>query len=560
MNKKNLFSSILYIFLFFVFLGCTKSNFDCNKQDQKIVILFTNDVHCAVNQHMGYAGLKAYKNECEKETPYVALVDSGDFIQGDLIGFISKGEYIIEIMNKVGYDVSTLGNHEFDYGIENLTKLIKKAKFPIVVCNVTSTSTKETFLSNTKPYILMDFGKTRIAFIGVTTPYSISTSNPKFFQEDGKFVYDFCAKENGKQLYGQVQKTVNEAKQNGATYVIALTHLGSENKNSDSKNDDNKNEINMPFSCESLIKNTYGLDAVLDGHSHSIIPEKFIKNKIGNKTLLSSTGARFLYIGKLTINITDKKISSTLINFCKKKDIKTSAFINKIQKKLNKRTKQVIFYNNAELSIFDENGQRIVRKQECPLANLITDAYKNIMQSDIAIVNGGTIRSNIPAGKISYKNFFNILPFSNEIITIEASGRQILDALEFSAKDIPNEFGGFLQVSGLKYTIDSSIKTPIITDENGMLKKIEGKRRIKNVMVFDNNKYISIIPEKKYIVAGPSFIFENGGDGNTVFMNSKIINKSGITDMQVLISYVNQSKKMNINNVYNKTEQRITIE
>lgn len=226
-----------------------------------IVVLYTNDVHCAVaedeeSQVLGYAKVAALKKELEEAGSEVVLVDVGDAIQGEAIGTLSSGEYIVEIMEKVGYDIAIPGNHEFDYGMEQFLKLAEEADYDYISANFTDLTANEPVFD---AYEIEEIDGVKVAFVGVCTPKTITSSTPVYFQNDnGEYIYGFQQDETGEALYGCVQSAVDEARAEGAQYVVALTHLGIEAECS-------------PWMSTELIGNTNGIDVVLDGHSHSTI-------------------------------------------------------------------------------------------------------------------------------------------------------------------------------------------------------------------------------------------------------------------------------------------------
>ena len=284
------------------------------RQEQDIVILYTNDVHCAVDAGIGYAGLSAYKEWMENKTDYVTLVDCGDALQGDTIGAVSQGEYLVDIMNQMGYHFAVLGNHEFDYGMEQLTVLLEKADAQYLGCNIRYTGAGENAVSSLKPYEIVTYGDVEVAYVGISTPESIAKSTPAYFMdESGAFVYDFYGG-SGEALYTQVQRTVDECRKEGADYVVALAHLG----------DDESSE---PFRSIDLIAGTSGIDAVLDGHSHSVIPCDVVKNKTGKEVLLSSAGTGLANIGQLVIT-TDGNLTAGLIGSFPDVDGDINAFMD----------------------------------------------------------------------------------------------------------------------------------------------------------------------------------------------------------------------------------------
>ena len=279
---------LLLIICYYQYKNPTTGNNRFNLTDE-IIILYTNDVHCYVDQYIGYAGLAAYKNQLKETNPNVILVDCGDAIQGEHIGTIAQGEFIVDMMNKVGYDLAILGNHEFDYGMGSLKTVIKRSKAKYLNCNITYSGSQVNALSQMASYTVLTYGKTKLGFVGVTTPGSTNTSTPIYFQENGLFVYDFKSHYNGKDLFDTVQRSVDDCIKEGADYVILLAHLG-------------VGTGYEPYTSTNLIANTTGIDAVLDGHSHTVIPFMLVKNKIGNNVVLTSTGERLRNIGKLTIS------------------------------------------------------------------------------------------------------------------------------------------------------------------------------------------------------------------------------------------------------------------
>lgn len=302
----------------------------CGSDDgqQDIVVLYTGDVYCAVDENIGYAGLAAYKKQVEEETPYVALVDCGDALQGDAIGTISQREYLVDIMNKVGYDFAVLGNHEFDYGMERLAELMEMSDAAYLGCNVDYTGSGENALSALQQYEIVDYGDTKVAFIGISAPESISQSTPAYFMdENGDIVYSFCS-DSGEALYSRVQETVDSCREEGADYVIALTHLGDD-------------ESSAPFRSTDLIAGTRGIDAVLDSDSHSAIDSDMVEKEEGREIPLSSSGTGLENIGQLTIT-PEGDITTRLISDFEEKDSDMESFIADIQSEYEEELQQVI--------------------------------------------------------------------------------------------------------------------------------------------------------------------------------------------------------------------------
>ncbi len=291
-NRKRI-TILVFILLSLLLCSCKQ------EQSEDIYILYTNDIASNLDSNIGYAGVKGYKDYLKSENSYVGLVDAGDFFDGT-VSFRSKGKYIVEIMNAVGYDVAVLGNQEFSIGLEALKKNISESNFDYVSCNLRFTGLKKDPLEKVKDYVIKKFGPTKVAFVGVTTPDTLIKGKPAYeaIIENGELIYDFYEGNRGKDLYDRVQKTVDEAR-NKADYVIVLAHLGS-------------NSTRDGFSSYDLIANTSGIDAVIDGHSHTVIEREIVGNKDGEDTILTSTGEKFQYLGVMKLNA-DHTLSTTLL-------------------------------------------------------------------------------------------------------------------------------------------------------------------------------------------------------------------------------------------------------
>lgn len=511
------------------------------KDNDSIVILYTNDVHCnylpaaknGVSTCLGYAGVAAYKADMEAAYANVALVDAGDHSQGGAIGTLSNGAYIIDIMNKVGYDFAAIGNHEFDYGMAALQENINKASFTYLACNLTCTDANG--LKGFEPYKIVTYGTKKVAYVGVSTPESFTKSTPTYFQDaNGNYIYSFAEGNNGKDLYASVQKTVDAVK-GQADYVILLAHLGTDGASS-------------PWMSTDVIANTTDIDAVIDGHSHTVMADNTTaKNKNNENVALTSTGTALANLGKMII-AKDGTITTELISAEKytKVDETTATYIASITDKFQALLNTTVAHTDVNLTIKNAEGTREVRKGETNLGDLCADAYRTVLGADIGLVNGGGVRADIAAGDITYAQIIAVHPFGNMACLVQVSGQTILDALEHSASVYPNENGGFLQVSGLKYTIDAAVTSPVVKDDKGMFVKVDGARRVKDVYLMDaNGKYtIAIDPAKIYTVASHNYMLKSAGDGYCMFKNDpnfKVLQDEVLIDNQVLIKYMTSS-------------------
>ncbi len=504
------------------------------QEPQDVTILFTSDIHCGVDQNFTLAGVKQIRDVLEANGRATLLADNGDSIQGEPLGTVSKGKAIIELMNDCGYDIATPGNHDFDYGMDNFLELADVAGFPYISCNFN----KEGELVF-DPYIIKEVGGFKIGFVGVTTPKTIITSTPKFFQDEkGNFIYGFMQDETGEALYEAVQKAVDDARAEGADYIVVMGHIG------------NKLDA-APYTYVDIIENTTGIDAFLDGHSHDT-DQAAVKNKDGEEVLRSACGTKLNGVGYLDISAEDGSLSTgvyTWNNSVSVPDLlgienEMSAKIAEQMEKLDEDLGQVVAKTAVELTIFDpeakdDNGNpiRIVRRAETNLGDLCADAYREQMETDIAFVNGGGIRVSIPKGDITLGDILKVHPFGNNASVYEVTGQMILDALEWGARVCPSETGGFLQVSGMSYEIHTYIESPCKTDENGMYAGIDGERRVKNVKIGGKD----IDPEKTYTLASIDYILRDNGDGFTMFDDAKVILDGIKIDNQVLMDYITET-------------------
>ena len=554
MKQKTIKRISLLLALFMLitlFTACGKKDTD---KSQDIVILYTNDAHCGIDENIGYAGLASYKKSVKQKNEYVTLVDCGDALQGELIGTVSKGEYPVDIMNNVGYDFAIPGNHEFDYGMDRFSELMQKSNTQYLGCNIAYSGNSENKLSDIKPYEIKEYGKTKVAFIGVLTPENIAKSTPSYFQENGEFVYGFNG-DSGASLYAQVQKYIDECNGKGADYVVILSHLGDEKESS-------------PFTSTELIENTTGIDVVLDGHSHRTISSKIMQDKNSDKVIMSSTGTKLNAIGQLVITESGY-ISTGLISDYSEKDNETEGFISNIKTSYEADMNRIVASSDIVLSGYDANGIRLVRNRETTIGNFCADAYRAVSGADIALVNGGGIRADLKAGDISYADIIAVHPFGNMLCVVKATGQEILDCLEMATRfttaeiaengNAKGEDGGFQQVSGIKYTIDTSIPSSVSLDENGMFVSVANTRRVSNVQVLQNGEYVSLELNKTYTVASSNYMIKKSGGGFNMFNDNELVIDEGMLDNQVLISYITKYLQGKLGEQYLKTEDRITV-
>ena len=549
MKMTNLYTKIgafFYAFLAAMSISACSdgdSSISSGKPDvpkKPIVVIYDNDVHCAVD---GYAKLAGVRNSYRKQTPYVTTVSCGDFVQGDIVGSVSNGTAIIDIMNRVKYDVTTLGNHEFGFGIAQMLSLTRRLDADVVSANFRSIIDESLPF---KPYVIKKYGNVDIAYLGLTTPTTLnSVAYTTFTDENGKHIYDFCQN----QFYDNAQRHINEARSDGADYVIILSHLGDHGYGG------------APSSI-SLIQNTTGINAVLDGHDHSTIADSTIYDIVGKGVLLTSTGTAFKNIGVLTLS-TNGDFSSQLIqtdDSCPT-DKDVHAFVEQIKEENMAQGERVVGTSEVTMIIRNEDGVRITRTEETPIGNFCADALRNVLGTDIAFMNGGAIRSEIRQGEITYNMLLNVFPFNNSLCTATMTGSQILDALEMSVTLLPKEFGGFLQVSGIKFRANLSVPTSVVIDENNLFSHVAGSRRVSDVQVLDKatGQYVPIDPDRTYTIAGTNYLLEDCGDYG-VMRYAQLKDTNLGQDVDMLAIYLSQILGGKIGTEYSTTQGRIIVE
>ena len=495
-----------------------------------IVILYTSDVHCGIDQGFGYAGLQQIRDSLRARGDTVLLVDDGDAVQGEPVGTMTRGEAIISLMNALEYDVAIPGNHEFDYGMEQFLHLTELAEFPYICCNFTHEG-ELVF----EPSLILEAGGRKIGFVGVTTPETPISSTPRYFQnEEGEFIYGFCGEEEGEALYRAVQQAVDDVRAQGVDYVVVLGHLGNA-------------ESARPWTYADVIEHTNGIDVLLDGHSHDT-EQVTMKNKDGDEVIRSACGTKLACVGYCRIPV-EGEITCGLYTWNNPVSApellgiqnEMSQAVADATEELKAKLGEVVAEAAVELTIndpteTDTNGRpiRMVRRAETNLGDLVADAFRDQGGADIAINGGGGIRASIPAGNVTREDILKVNPFGNSLCVIQVTGQQLLDALEWGSRAVPSEDGGFLQVSGLSYEVHTGVESPCLKDDKGMFAGIEGERRVRNVLVGE----APLDPEAVYTLAGVDYWLLENGDGYTMFDGAPLLQDRVKLDNQVLIDYI----------------------
>ena len=405
----------------------------------KTVILHTNDVHGAIDK---YAKVAALKNECyDRGASAVVLLDAGDFSQGSTYVSLSKGATAVELMNAVGYDAVTLGNHEFDYGFPQLKANLSNAAadFLVTCVNLVDDKGDPIFAPGATAPVTDADGNTlfNLTVMGVATPETQTKANPALMKG-----LTFLS---GQKLYDAANAKIKVAREEGnADIVIALTHLGV----------DASSEPNRSID---FVKNVPGVDIVIDGHSHTVMTA----NK--DNGMIQSTGTGLAYVGAFVIDNATKSVESNgLIDLSTytKEDASVKAIADRIIGEVDAEYGKVFAKTEVELNGDKEPGNRT---EETNMGDLITDAMMWAvktrmpsinMENAVALTNGGGIRAAIKAGDITKKDVFTVLPFGNTLTVVNVTGTELLEALEAATFCTPAPLGGFPQTAGMKLTVD----------------------------------------------------------------------------------------------------------
>ena len=502
-----------------------------------VTILYTNDVHTYIDKQspkLTYAAIADLKQSYQNAGKDVLLVDAGDHVQGTAYGSMDEGASIIKLMNAAGYDVATPGNHEFDYGMDRAKAIMKEADFPYLSCNWVDLRTTLRVLPSVKVFVR---GGRRIAFVGVTTPETFTKSTPAYFMDKAqrKYIYDIQGGEDGKKLYDAVQKAIDKAKLL-ADVVIGLGHLGVDPSSS-------------PWTSEEVIAHTSGFDAFIDGHSHTVMENKQVQDASGKAVTLTQTGSYFANVGEMTI-AADGTITTKLIPTHEGMDAGIAAmqtsWVNTVDDMLGEK----IAVGDSDFYVSDPaTGKRRIRSAETNLGDFVADGiytYFNEVEKlhcDVAIMNGGGIRADVPAGDWTFKTCKQVSPFGNVACLMSVTGKQIQDALEFAARFAGaegKENGGFLQVAGATYEIHTDIPNTVQTDEkNVWIGSATGTPRVQNVKIYDkaSGSYLPLDPGATYALAGMNYTLRNLGDGFAMFDGAELIKDYVSEDYLVMSTY-----------------------
>lgn len=526
-----------------------------NYGNKEITILYTNDVHGSLGGDLSYASIAQMKSDLKRQGKKVLLFDSGDHTSGGLYCSYLQGLPIVNIMNNANYDAAIFGNHEFDHSFTGVEAYENLASFPYLATNLYHCEPDGPI---TEPYTntsyVFDLGNIKVGAIGVSTPYSMITSTPSYFRDkDGRQIYSFLDGNDGNDLYQAVQKEVNILRnEKQCTYVICLAHMGG---------DQGSTEL---FSSENLVKYTEGIDAVLDGHSHEVVPGTLVKNKNGKDVLITQTGSHFNNIGKLTIN-PQGKITNDLISTYKGKDQVVAELESNVIGQIDKEFGVEIATSNVDFVAHDSDGNWKVRRQETNLGDLCADAFyytlNNVLAKedknaicDVSIVNSGAVRNDVAKKNWQLLDCRNVHTFDNNVAVKQMTGKILKTYLEFATRkfkgddDPASEIGVFPQLQGITFKINPNVESKLVIDGGNYISGEPTEGRIVDVKIYDKSQkeYVDLIDETLYLVGGSAYVLEDGGDGCTMFKDTKSMYRtSSFVDYQVLAEYVKSFKTDN---------------
>ena len=495
--KRRLFSLILAIsMLFSIMSSAEAARLPENGSDLRgmVVILHTNDIHGRISRGDGLAGfssVSALKKAFTDAGAYVLLVDAGDVLHGLPAATINKGADVVRIMNAVGYDLMTPGNHDFNYGTERLVELSKLMNFPVISANVISKETGKTIFD---AYAIVKKGGITFGFFGLSTPETAYKTNPKNVKTVVfKNPVEYAAKQ------------VSELKKKNVDYIVALTHLGV--------------DAASEYTSDKIAAKVRGIDLIIDGHSHTLmvggkpVDESIILTEHGD-TLIVSSGEYIKNIGVVIISA-DGEISSGFIPYSE--DIPSDAGIDELVAAISMLSDVTLSEVIGTTAVKLSGEREYSRRQETNLGNLAADAIRAATDADVAFTNGGGIRASIEAGDITKKDLVTVFPFGNYVVTKRVTGKALLAAMEHGVKDYPDLSGGFPQVSGITFQIDAS--------------KPAGSR-IGGAMVGGKD----LDPNSFYLLATNDFL-AGGGDDYTMLDEFGIVNEYASLE-EILITFI----------------------
>ena len=502
-----------------------------NDGNKGIVILHENDAHCKYER--GYAAIDRMRSSIA-DTAWVGVASVGDFIQGAAAGAVSRGQYIVDIMRPLGYDAITIGNHEFDYGIDRMLTLLGWSggdRMAVTCANFINTDADTLVFS---PYVMRQYGDKRVAYVGILTA-ATHEGEPAAFKTEGGDALPYRIAD-GAEMATVVQSAVDKARNAGADYVVALSHLG--------------NDSTLRYTTtQALVAATRGIDAVFDGHSHRVYTNR-CRNIDGKLIPVTQTGTQFANIGKLYISPRGD-ITSTLVGIDSAEQYRgpattaVSEAVAAVDNKMKTLDEETVAYAPFFMSAKLPSGKWTLRNSETNLGDLVADAFREYTGADIGLCTAGEIRDNIDSGRVSHNDIIDVLPFFDDMILINATGAAIQAALDSCNFNVPMLSGAFTQVSGMTYTI------------------ITGKpSRVVDIKIMNRatGQYEPVRPDGQYTLATSKYTVDDYVYGLPLKGMPVVRNyPSTATDTDMLLWYVKERLNGRIPEEYRNAQGRITI-
>lgn len=488
-------------------------------------IVFENDVHCQTDGYPALAGLSDSLSRVDGRRPLV--VSSGDFLQGGYAGATTKGAAIVDLMRSVGYDALVPGNHEFDFGSARLFSLMQRLAVPVTCCHLTAAGDTVPLLA---PYVLCPYGDLRVAFVGVLTPSTAVTESYAFMQGDS-LLYSL----NPDRVAGMTQHAVDEAHRAGADCVILLSHVGE------------FPSFKSSLTSHALVRRLRGVDAVIDGHSHSVVPGVFVPTLTGDSILLVQTGSRFANVGELTLGA-DGRFRAALhpAAAVTVRSTRVQHVVDSISAALSVRADSLVGRTPFALTVDAPGEVQLVRRAETNLGDFVTDSYRYVADADIALCNGGGLRTAMPEGDITLRRIVDAQPYENMLCTVRLTGRQLLEALRQSSELLPEPEGAFLQVSGLRYTVNLQVDA----SSPQRVCRVEVERRDGTWQPLDS--------EAVYTACASDYVLFNGGE-HPALHGAQLLRSDLCTTSEAFLRFLRERCGGVVPERYRQPEGRITV-
>lgn len=495
-------------------------------------IVFENDVHGSVDRYEFLAGFR----DGLKASGYpVITVSVGDFLQGSAYAAMSKGQFCVDMMNAVGYDVVTVGNHDLDYGLPYLISIRDSLSNTAMICSNLLDANGQNCLP---AFTFCNVGGYKVAFVGVLTSATEQLEAYSVFDKQGNRLCSF-SQEN---LVETVQKAIDKVRLGKPDWVVLLTHMGID-------------PLGQHMASWELLNQLTGVDVLIDGHSHSIINTEIHLADQENPVSVAQTGSGLAYVGCVTL----MRGMSPRVQLYSAQNLPQSTEVHTVYQQVVDRTQpllgQVVGYTPCDLTTL-YNGERAVRKQETNLGNLVADAYRDQLHTDIGWVNGGGVRHDILTGDITYGNILSVSPFNNFMCVAQVTGQQLMDALEEAYNQCPNELGAFAQVSGICCEVDTTIKNQLEWDINNEL-IVTGSRRVNNIQVLKDGQWQALDKDAIYTIASTDYVIYEGESRG--LKKAQILNDKMMTDTECLQNFIVNTLQGNIPAKYAKAQGLIKI-